>query len=51
MNDMTLRTLRKKLFRVARRLARLKRRDLISGDASTLWKVRAGGWRSRGYAG
>lgn len=29
------------------RLARLKRRNLISGDASGLWKVRPGRWRGR----
>ena len=81
MNDMTLTTLRKKLFRVADRvlatgapvrirrgarvltlsadsvskdsgrLSRLKRRKLISGDASTLWKVKAGRWRGRASAG
>lgn len=41
MNDMTLTTLRKTLSR----LARLKRRNVISGDAATLWKVKAGRWR------
>jgi hypothetical protein len=81
MSDMTLTTLRKRLFRVAERvlatgapvrirrgarvltlsadaggkgpgrLARLKRRNLISGDASTLWKVKAGRWRGRASAG
>ena len=81
MNDMTLTTLRKKLFRVADRvlatgapvrirrgarvltlsadaagkdlgrLARLKRRNLITGDAGTLWKVKAGRWRGRASAG
>ena len=81
MTDMTLTTLRKKLFRVADRvlatgspvrirrgarvltlaadaggkapgrLARLKRRNLISGDASTLWKEKAGRWRGRANAG
>ena len=80
-NDMTLTTLRKTLFRVADRvlatgapvrirrgarvltlsadaggkgsgrLARLKRRNLISGDASTLWKVKVGRWRGRASAG
>jgi len=29
------------------RLARLKRRKLITGDASTLWKVKASRWRGR----
>jgi hypothetical protein len=29
----------------ASRLARLKRRDLIVGDARTLWKVKVGKWR------
>ena len=78
MSDMTLTTLRKRLFRVAdrvlstgapvrirrgervltlsadehrrnpARLARLKRRNLISGDASGLWKVTPGKWRGRG---
>ncbi len=33
------------------RLARLKRRNLISGDASTLWKVKVGRWRGRASAG
>lgn len=81
MNDITLTTLRKKLFRVADRvlatgapvrilrgarvltlsadalgkgsgrLTRLKRRNLISGDAGTLWKVKAGRWRGRASAG
>jgi len=32
------------------RLARLKRRNLISGDASTLWKVKAGRNRYRATA-
>jgi hypothetical protein len=32
------------------RLARLKRRNLIVGDASTLWKVKAGGSRYRATA-
>ena len=35
----------------AGRLARLKRRNLIAGDASTLWKVKAGKWRGRASAG
>ena len=81
MNDMTLTTLRKKLFRVAERvlatgapvrirrgeriltlsadrrpqvpdrLARLKRRSLISGDAGGLWKVKPGRWRGRSSPG
>lgn len=81
MDDITLTTLRKRLFRVADRvlatgtpvrirrggrvltlsadaggkgrgrLARLKRRSLISGDASTLWKVKVGRWHGRGSAG
>jgi len=81
MNDMTLTTLRKRLFRVADRvlatgapvrirrggrvltlsadaggkspgrLARLRRRNLISGDANTLWKVKVGRWRGRASAG
>lgn len=29
------------------RLVRLRRRTLISGEASTLWKVKAGKWRGR----
>jgi hypothetical protein len=33
------------------RLARLKRRNLIVGDAGTLWKVKAGRWRGRASAG
>jgi len=33
----------------AGRLARLKRRSLISGDASTLWKVKGSRWRARGW--
>lgn len=33
------------------RLARLKRRKVISGDASTLWKVKPGAWRGRRSAG
>ena len=32
------------------RLARLKRRNLISGDASTLWKMKAGRSRYRATA-
>ena len=43
MNDMTLTTLRKSLYAGGiglGRLARMKRRNLISGDASTLWKVK-----------
>jgi hypothetical protein len=81
MNDITLTTLRKRLFQVAdrvlatgtpvrirrgarvltlsadaivrsgSRLARLKPRNLIAGDASTLWKVEAGRWRGRASAG
>ena len=81
MNDMTLTTLRKKLFRVADRilatgapvrirrgeriltlsaegrrqapvrLARLKRRSLICGDAGALWKVKPGRWRGRSNPG
>ncbi len=31
----------------ARRLARLKRRSLILGDASTLWKAKVGRLRAR----
>lgn len=30
------------------RLARLKRRDLVVGDAATLWKVKVGKWRGSG---
>lgn len=33
------------------RLARLKRRNLIAGDAGTLWKVKVGKWRGRASAG
>lgn len=33
------------------RLARLKRRDLISGDAGGLWKVKVSKWRGRANAG
>lgn len=33
------------------RLARLKRRDVISGDAKGLWKVRPGRWRGRASPG
>ncbi|MGH8673753.1 MAG: hypothetical protein ACREVG_05540 [Burkholderiales bacterium] len=33
------------------RLARLKRRNLISGDARTLWKDRVSRWRGRASAG
>lgn len=33
------------------RLARLRRRRLIAGDAGTLWKVKAGRWRGRASAG
>lgn len=33
------------------RLARLKRRNLICGDASGLWKVKAGRWRGRADLG
>jgi hypothetical protein len=33
------------------RLARLKRRSLIAGDAATLWKVKVGRWRGRASAG
>ena len=33
------------------RLAQLKRRDVISGDAGTLWKVKVGRWRGRASAG
>ena len=81
MNDMTLTTLRKKLFRVAARilatgapvrirrgarvltlsadgrpraparLAKLKRRSLITGDAAGLWKVKPGRWRGRSGPG
>ncbi len=35
----------------ARRLARLKRRSLILGDASALWKAKVGRWRGRASAG
>lgn len=35
----------------AGRLGRLKRRNLIAGDAGTLWKVKAGKWRGRTSAG
>jgi hypothetical protein len=35
----------------AGRLSRLKRRALISGDASTLWKVKPGKWRGRANLG
>lgn len=31
------------------RLARLKRRSLISGDAGTLWKAKGSHWRARGW--
>lgn len=33
------------------RLARLKRRDVISGDAGTLWKAKPGKWRGRAELG
>jgi hypothetical protein len=33
------------------RLARLKRRNVITGDAATLWKVKVGKWRGRDSAG
>jgi hypothetical protein len=33
------------------RLARLKRRDLIAGDAATLWKVKPAKWRGRAKLG
>ena len=33
------------------RLARLKRRSLISGEPSTLWKTKVGRWRGRASAG
>ena len=33
------------------RLARLKRRDLISGDAKDLWKVKPGKWHGRASHG
>ena len=81
MDEMTLTTLRKKLFRVADRvlatgapvrirrggriltlsadaprkergrLTRLKRRNVITGDASGLWKVKPGKWRGRADLG
>ena len=81
MDEMTLTTLRKKLFRVADRvlatgapvrirrggriltlsadaprkergrLTRLKRRNVITGDASDLWKVKPGKWRGRANLG
>jgi hypothetical protein len=67
MNDMTFTALRKRLFREADRvpaigapirfrrgarvLTRLKPRNLIAGDASTLWKVKAGSRRGRASAG
>ena len=81
MDEMTLTTLRKKLFRVADRvlatgapvrirrggriltlsadaprkergrLTRLKRRNVITGDASGLWKVKPGKWRGRANLG
>ncbi len=35
----------------AGRLARLKRRKLIAGEAATLWKVKVGKWRGRASAG
>lgn len=35
----------------AGRLARLKRRNLISGDAASLWKVKPGKWRGRANPG
>ena len=37
--------------KIQSRLARLKRRNLISGDAGALWKVKAGRWRGRASAG
>ena len=33
------------------RLARLKRRSLIAGDAGTLWRAKVGRWRGRASAG
>ncbi|MEW6687975.1 MAG: hypothetical protein AB1452_02680 [Pseudomonadota bacterium] len=36
--------------RAASRLARLKRRDVITGEAKDLWKVRPGRWRGRASA-
>lgn len=33
------------------RLARLKRRDLVSGNARDLWKVKPGIWRGRASPG
>ncbi|OGA06499.1 MAG: hypothetical protein A3D95_12000 [Betaproteobacteria bacterium RIFCSPHIGHO2_12_FULL_69_13] len=35
----------------AGRLARLKRRNVIAGDAAALWKVKVGKWRGRASAG
>jgi hypothetical protein len=35
----------------AGRLARLKRRNVIAGDPSTLWKVKAAKWRGHGSRG
>lgn len=35
----------------AGRLARLRPRKLIAGDAGALWKVKAGRWRGRASAG
>jgi len=37
--------------RIPARLARLKRRDLIAGDAGSLWKVHPGKWRGRASHG
>lgn len=36
--------------RTPSRLARLKRRDVITGEAKDLWKVRPGRWRGRASA-
>jgi hypothetical protein len=35
----------------AGRLARLKRRNVVAGDPSTLWKVKAAKWRGHGSRG
>ena len=50
MNDIMVTALRKNLLsdvprKPARRLAALKRRRLIVGDAATLWKVKPAKWR------
>lgn len=37
--------------RAVSRLGRLKRRDLIIGNAATLWKVKVGKWRGSSSRG